>query len=96
MKRKARLPGAPTLPAAVAARWRERADARSAALAEPPRRRLSVGLTPKEYGRVLRFQHVLRHVSSATTLVELAMTAGYSDQAHFSREFKGFAGVTPS
>ena len=58
--------------------------------------RRSVGLTPKEYGRVLRFQHVLRRVSSATTLVELAMTAGYSDQAHFSREFKAFAGVTPS
>jgi AraC-like DNA-binding protein len=58
--------------------------------------RRSVGLTPKEYERILRFQHVLRRVSSATTLVEVAMTAGYSDQAHFSREFKAFAGVTPS
>ena len=58
--------------------------------------RRSVGLTPKEFGRVLRFQHALRRVSSATTLVELAMSAGYSDQAHFSREFKAFAGVTPS
>ena len=56
--------------------------------------RQAVGLTPKAYGRVLRFQRVLEHVSSATALAELAIAAGYSDQAHFSREFKAFAGVT--
>src|SRR5690606_25162300 len=58
--------------------------------------RQSVGLTPKAYGRVLRFQRVLEQVSSATALAELAIAAGYSDQAHFSREFKAFAGVTPT
>jgi AraC-like DNA-binding protein len=58
--------------------------------------RQSVGLTPKAYGRVLRFQRVLEHVSSGTALAELAIAAGYSDQAHFSREFKAFAGVTPT
>jgi AraC-like DNA-binding protein len=58
--------------------------------------RQSVGLTPKAYGRVLRFQRVLARISSATALAELAIAAGYSDQAHFSREFKAFAGVTPT
>ena len=36
VKRKVQLPDAPTLPAAVAARWGERAGAIAAALAEPP------------------------------------------------------------
>ena len=57
----------------------------------------AVGLTPKLYCRVQRFQRALARVARdrASTWVDLAMAAGYSDQSHFNREFLEFAGVTP-
>lgn len=60
--------------------------------------RRSVGLTPKQYSRVLRFQRLLDAVSAAPapSLIDLAMESGFSDQAHFTREFKAIAGVTPT
>jgi len=59
--------------------------------------RHAVGLTPKLYCRVLRFQKALRRVAAnpSPSWVDLAMAAGYSDQPHFTREFRDFAGVTP-
>jgi len=59
--------------------------------------RRAVGLTPKLYCRVLRFQEVLNRFAGnpAASLAELAIDAGYSDQPHFNREFREFAGVTP-
>lgn len=59
--------------------------------------RRAVGLTPKLYCRVLRFQRALERVAAdpAVAWVDLAMEAGYSDQSHFNREFREFAGVTP-
>jgi AraC-like DNA-binding protein len=59
--------------------------------------RRAVGLTPKLYCRVLRFQEALERVAvdPSASLVELAIDAGYSDQPHFTREFREFAGVTP-
>ena len=58
----------------------------------------TVGLTPKRYCRVLRFQHILDGIAvdESVSLVELALAAGYSDQAHFNREFQEFTGVTPT
>jgi AraC-like DNA-binding protein len=59
--------------------------------------REAVGLTPKLYCRVLRFHHALESaVSLAGSWAELALAAGYADQAHFNRDFRQFAGVTPS
>jgi AraC-like DNA-binding protein len=57
----------------------------------------AVGLTPKLYCRVLRFQRALRGASLGTTSwLDIALAAGYSDQSHFNREFREFAGVTPT
>jgi AraC-like DNA-binding protein len=60
--------------------------------------RRAVGLTPKQYSRVLRLQRVLEIISTAGTpsLADIALDAGFTDQAHFSREFRPFAGVTPA
>lgn len=55
----------------------------------------SVGLTPKEYTRVLRLQRVIKRMTQAGTLADLAAEAGYSDQAHLCREFRVFSGVSP-
>jgi len=59
--------------------------------------RQEVGLPPKLYARVMRFRRVLERLEDEPTIdwAALAIDAGYSDQAHFSREFSEFAGVTP-
>lgn len=57
----------------------------------------AVGLTPKLYCRVLRFQNVIELAAANPALVlsELALEVGYSDQPHFNRQFKEFAGIRP-
>jgi AraC-like DNA-binding protein len=57
----------------------------------------AVGLTPKRYCRVLRFRRALTRLwaDPRLELSTLAQEAGYSDQAHFSREFSSFAGISP-
>jgi AraC-like DNA-binding protein len=57
----------------------------------------SVGLTPKRFVRVQRFQSVLKRLahSPGAPWTDLALDAGYSDQPHFNREFREFAGLTP-
>jgi AraC-like DNA-binding protein len=60
--------------------------------------RKEVGVTPKAYSRVRRFQHVLGCVEHATEVdwSAVALSAGYFDQAHFNHDFRDFAGVSPS
>lgn len=59
--------------------------------------RRSVGVTPGDYRRILRFRRSLGLIAlaEASSLAAIAADAGYSDQAHFTREFHAFAGVTP-
>jgi AraC-like DNA-binding protein len=61
--------------------------------------RRTVGLPPKVYLRILRFQKALRslhHDGTGGGLAALAADAGYSDQAHFNRDFLEFTGITPA
>ncbi len=57
-----------------------------------------IGLTPKLYARVQRFQRVMKLLHRAETVdwTELALACGYFDQAHFIKEFRGFSGLSPS
>lgn len=57
-----------------------------------------VGMTPKTYLRVARFQRVLSglHTASRADWMEVVERGGYYDQPHFIREFKEFSGFTPS
>ncbi len=57
-----------------------------------------VGLTPKLFHRVRRFRGVLDYIDKgkAMSWAELASEFGYFDQAHFIREFRTFAAITPS
>jgi AraC-like DNA-binding protein len=57
--------------------------------------REAVGLGPKRYCRVLRFQRAIAGVVAGQPLGAVAAHAGYSDQAHLTREFRDLAGVSP-
>jgi len=57
-----------------------------------------VGLTPKRFLRVRRFQRVIHSVASEGPVAwtDLALRCGYYDQSHFVHDFRGFCGLTPA
>lgn len=59
------------------------------------RYRAACGLAPKRHAAVMRFQALLRATPSQASWAALAADAGYADQAHMSRQFTEFAGMTP-
>lgn len=56
-----------------------------------------LGLSPVAYHRIVRFRKAYEQATERTIerWSDLAFDLGYSDQAHFNRDFKTFAGVTP-
>jgi AraC-like DNA-binding protein len=56
-----------------------------------------VGLTPKLFGRTLRFQRALARArrAAAPCWTEIALACGYFDQSHLIRDFVAFSGLTP-
>lgn len=57
----------------------------------------SIGLTPKEFSRIVRFQKALhlKQLNKNLNITNLAYECGFSDQAHFINDFKSLSGYTP-
>jgi len=56
-----------------------------------------VGLTPKYFQRILRFNEILQqiHKSKKIEWSQVAYQCEYADQSHFIKEFKHFSGINP-
>ncbi len=52
-----------------------------------------VGLPPRRYLRLLRFQKAFEQVPDQPSLADHAAAQGYADQAHMARDFRAMAGV---
>ena len=60
--------------------------------------KFEVGMTPKRYCRIRRFQHALMLANRGCRVewTDVALDCGYFDQAHFIHDFQRFAGLTPT
>ena len=56
-----------------------------------------VGLTPKLFCRIRRFQETLQRIRCGKQVdwAEIALACGYFDQAHFIHDFQAFSGFNP-
>lgn len=59
--------------------------------------RKQVGVTPKSYLKIMRFQKAVRTIDAAKDIDwgSIAFDCGFYDQAHFINDFKHFSGFTP-
>lgn len=55
-----------------------------------------VGVTPKKFASMLRLQHAVRLQATGLDLTEVALAAGYYDQAHFNHDFRRATGSAPA
>lgn len=57
----------------------------------------STGISPKAFARLVRIEAIREYLVNCRTIrfVDVAQEFGYTDQSHFSRDFKAMAGVTP-
>lgn len=57
-----------------------------------------VGLTPKLFGRVLRFQRARQfaHQAAKPNWSQVALTCGFYDQSHLIHDFQEFSGLSPA
>lgn len=58
-----------------------------------------IGLSPKEYSNIIRFQHALKLIKNSqkgSSLLDIAFECGYYDHAHLTNEIKRNTGISPS
>ena len=56
-----------------------------------------VGISPKQYLKIIRFQFALfqKQQNVDLNMTELSYESGYFDQSHFIKDFKSLCGMTP-
>lgn len=56
-----------------------------------------IGISPKQLGKVIRLQSAIKMMlnKEEETLTSIAYESDYYDQAHFIKDFREFAGVSP-
>jgi AraC-like DNA-binding protein len=57
--------------------------------------RASYGTSPYRYSLMRRLDYARSRLGDGTSLAELALAAGFADQAHFTRMFRSAFGLTP-
>ena len=57
--------------------------------------RQAYGLSPSDYQRQLRVQTARRLLSAGAAPAQVAADAGFADQAHLTRWFRRYYGITP-
>jgi AraC-like DNA-binding protein len=57
--------------------------------------RQTVGTSPKHFSTIIRLRSAIDKHSAGNSLTDTALSAGYYDQAHFIKDFKGFTGQPP-
>lgn len=58
-----------------------------------------IGLSPKQYSNIIRFQHALSLIRNSTdsrSLMDIAFECGYYDHSHLSLEIRRNTGLLPS
>jgi AraC-like DNA-binding protein len=55
----------------------------------------SVGIAPKRYAGLRRFERAALAMRSRSSMVQVALESGYYDQPHLAREIRSFADMTP-
>ena len=55
----------------------------------------NVGMSPKMFCKIMRFQGVLSEFTRKQKLTDIADIMGFFDQSHLVKEFKQFIGITP-
>ena len=58
--------------------------------------RIALGTTPHRYLLMRRLEFAREQIHRERPLVEVALDAGFADQAHFTRAFRSAFGLTPA
>ena len=58
--------------------------------------REQIGVAPKTFARLVRFDRAVSALRAGRGLAETAFATGYFDQAHMTRDFRELAGTTPA
>ncbi|MDG0792313.1 helix-turn-helix domain-containing protein [Cohnella ginsengisoli] len=54
-----------------------------------------IGASPKQFAGIVRFQHTIRLRHAGYDYLDIVQACGYTDHAHFAKDFKSFAGIRP-